>query len=420
MLTEWLRVPSGGRKHGGVNPRSAAARMLVGIAITDFTFRTSQVALPLVVLAGTGSAAATGLVAGVSGIPVLVSPWWTRRLRQHVVSGRAIAACYLVEAVALSVVALAASTNRLDLVVLAVAGLLLGVAEALDGPGRDALVADHGDRMGPDRALTLLNLRELFRRVGMVTGPAVGGLMVARGLAVPLLWVEVVSILVSTALVHRVPAVPGHGTGEDAGQIWHAVRRRNDVLAGWIVRGTGCALWCAFTLGLALLGVEQGRGATFLAAGMTAYGVGSILGTLGVVRLLRSLPVLPSIAAAWAITGGCWIAMGRLPTMPVVVASATVSGLAVVVGNAGVTAQITRGSSGAERRTLMAGQSVVVNAASSIGLLLGGPVLATVGATKTLQLAGWVMGAVAIGSLWTFHAATGQVKRPATSAARAP
>ena len=103
-------------------------------------------------------------------------------------------------------------------------------------------------------------------------------------------------------------------------------------------------------------------------------------GTLGVLPLLRVLPVLPTIAGAWALTGACWIVMGRLPSLQVIAVAGFVSGLAVVVGNAGVTAQITRGADGPERRTLMAGQSVVVNAAASLGLLAGGPVLAGLGA----------------------------------------
>ena len=68
--------------------------MLVGIGLTDLTFRTSQVALPLVVLSTTGSAAATGLVGGASGIPVVLSPWWTRRLRHRVHYLAIMAHCY--------------------------------------------------------------------------------------------------------------------------------------------------------------------------------------------------------------------------------------------------------------------------------------------------------------------------------------
>jgi predicted MFS family arabinose efflux permease len=189
------------------------------------------------------------------------------------------------------------------------------------------------------------------------------------------------------------------------------------VLLGWIVRGTGCSLWFGFTLGLAVLGVESGRGGSFLAVGMAAYGVGSVLGTIAVVRLLRVLPVLPAIAGAWAVTGACWIVIGRVPDPTVVGVVALVSGCGVAVGNAGITAQITRGSVGRARRTLMAGQSVVVNAASSLGLLVGGPVLGALGAARTLQTTGAVVVLVATTVLVV---ARGQAKRAATSAARAP
>ncbi len=402
-----------------MTPHLAATRMLLGIGITDLTFRTSQVALPLVVLQSTGSAGATGLVGGAAGIPVLLSPWWARRLRHRITTGRAVALCYLGEALALAVVALAATTGDLDARILALAGLSLGVAEALDGPARDALLADLGDRMGEDRALALLTTRDLFRRVGMVLGPVAGGLLVARGHAVGLLWVEVASILGSAALTVGVGRPGARTPVEDAAGIWRTVRDHGDVLAGWVVRGTGCALWFGFVLGLALLGVEEGRGGAFLAAGMTAYGAGSVLGTLAVVRLLRVVPVLPAIAVAWALTGGCWVAMGLAPGLAVVAGGAFVSGLAVAVGNGGVTAQITRGSVGARRRTLMAGQSLVVNAASSLGLLAGGPVLAGLGAPRTLIVTGVATASVAAGVLVVRGCVT-QLKRPATSAARAP
>jgi hypothetical protein len=395
--------------------------VLVGIGITDLTYRTSQIALPLVVLAATGSPAATGLVGGASGLPVLVSPWWSRRLRHRIRSGRSIAVCYLVEALALGVVALGATLGRLDVALLTAAGLILGCAEALDGPARDALLADLGDRLGADRALTLLTTRDFFRRLSMVGGPALGGALVARGLAVPLLWAEVGSILLSAGVTAGGgSARPGPDGGLEA-SIWNAVRCRPAILRGWIVRGTGCATWFAFTLGLAVLGEERGLGGLFLAVGVTAYGVGSVLGTLGVLKMLRALAVLPTICAAWAVTGMCWWVMGALATVPAIVVASFVSGLAVVVGNAGVTAQIARGSDGAERVTLMAGQNVVVNASSSLGLLLGGPVLASAGAQHTLQAAGLLTVSVSAAAIGVRRGRSrGQAKRSATSAARAP
>jgi MFS family permease len=379
--------------------RRSAVLLLLGIGLTDLSFRVAQVAVPLVVLAGTGSAGATGLVAGASGLPVLLSPWWARRLRHRVRSGRAVALCYLGEAASLAGVAAMASVDGLSVLVLASCGLALGCAEALSGPGRDALLADLGDRLGDDRALSLLNTRDLFRRVSMVVGPVIGGLGVATGHGLWLLWVEVATILVSAGLAVPVPPTAAAVDPESGATIRAVLAGRRQVRLGWVVRGAGCALWFGFTLGLSVLGAERGRAGVYLAAGMTAYGIGSVLGTIGVVRLLRVLPVLPAICWAWLVTGGCWVAMGLFPSITVIGAAGFVSGFAVVVGNAGVTATITRTSAGAERRTLLAGQSVVVNATSSLGLLAGGPLLATLGATRTLVVTGLLTAAVAAGVL---------------------
>lgn len=400
-----------------MDAHARAVRLLTGIGITDLSFRIAQVAVPLVVLAETGSASATGLVAGAAGLPVLVSPWWTRRLRQLVTSGRALALCYLGEAASLAAVATAASLHVLTIAVLLVSGLGLGSAEAVSGPARDGLVADVGDLLGKDRALSLLNTRELFRRVSMVAGPLLGGLGVAAGHGVWLLWLEVVTILASAALARGVPpSGPRERACEPAPTVRDALRGRREVLLGWAVRGSGCLLWFGFSLGLSVLGAERGRGATYLAAGLAAYGAGSVLGTLGVVRLVRVLPVLPAVCVAWLVTGACWVTMGRAGSVPVIACAAFVSGLAVVVGNTGVTATITRTSAGAHRRTLLAGQSVVVNGASSLGLLVGGPVLAVAGAGRTLVGTGVLVGAVSVAVL----ALTPQAKRAAVTPARAP
>jgi hypothetical protein len=382
-----------------VGPRRATLLLLSGIALTDLAFRVAQVAVPLVVLAGTRSAAATGLAAGATGIPVLLSPWWARHARQRVRTARTVALLYVGEAAALAVVPAAAGLHALSWPVLLGSGLALGCVEALSGPGRDGLLADLGDRIGADQALGLLTTRDLLRRAGMVVGPALGGLAVAAGHGLPLLWLEVVSVLVSAALAAVVPTRRAHADSAEAGAvpptIRAALRDRPDVLAGWVVRGTGCATWFGFTLGLSLLGAERGRGGVYLATAMTAYGLGSLAGTTLAVPLLRRLPVLRTIVAAWTTTGAAWVVMGTWATQPVVAAASAVMGVLVSVGNAGVTAQITRASSGADRRTLLAGQSVVVNASSSGGLLLGGAVLALLGAAHTLLVTGTLTAVVA-------------------------
>lgn len=369
--------------------------MLSGIAIGDLAHRVSQVALPLVVMTATGSAAATGLVAGATGVPVITSPWWARRLRHRIRTGRAIAACYLGEATALAAVPTAAALGVLTWWWLVAAGLALGLFEAMDGPARDALLADIGDDLGPDRAFGLLNTRQFFRRLGMIAGPAVGGVGVATGHSLLVLWAESVTVVGAAVLAAAVRKV-ADGDRNRHPRIWAAVRTRADILTGWTIRGTGCLLWFSFTLGLALLGVDRGHPGLYLATAMTCYGAGSVAGTVMAVPLLRRLPPLPSIAVAWGATGGCWSLIAVHPHLGTVATCSVVSGVAVVIGNAGVTAQITRTAAGSDRRTLLAGQAVVVNSTSSLGMLAGGALLGAFGPTRVLLVAGLVLSVVTV------------------------
>jgi predicted MFS family arabinose efflux permease len=78
---------------------------------------------------------------------------------------------------------------------------------------------------------------------------------------------------------------------------------------------------------------------------------------------------------------------------------AALSGATLVLGIAAISVVITRSSAGAERRALLSGQTVVVNAGSSAGLLIGGPVIAAIGAEHTLIASGLLTASVALGVL---------------------
>ena len=172
---------------------------------------------------------------------------------------------------------------------------------------------------------------------------------------------------------------------------------RQDVLYGWIARGAGCLTWFSFTLGLSVIGAERGQPGVYLAAGMSGYGIGSVVGTMISLAVVRRFAPVPLAGVAWALMGLCWIGMGVWTTPAAVAVLGGLSGVTVVLGIAAISLQITRTSAGAERRALLSGQSVVVNASSSAGLLIGGPVIAAVGAEHTLIGSGLLTGAVAIG-----------------------
>jgi predicted MFS family arabinose efflux permease len=378
--------------------RREALVLLAGSGSADLAFRIAQVALPLVVLTETGSVAATGLAGGASGIPVLLSPWWARRARQWVDSGPRLAGIAAVSAVALAMVPAAAALEILHPVVLVLSGLLLGLCDALSSPGRSALLADTGDRWGTDKAVVLLTWQDGLRRVGMVVGPPIGALAVAAGLMHQLLWLEAATVLAAGLLACAVKGERAPGDSP-APSIRSGLVGRRDVLYGWIARGTGCFTWFAFTLGLSVVGAERGRPGIYLATGMSGYGIGSVIGSVVAMAVVRRVPAVPTACLAWSVMGLCWVGMGLWTSPATVGVLAAVGGLAIALGISAISAVITRSSTGGERRALLSGQSVVVNASSSAGLLIGGPVIAAAGAQHTLVGAGVLTTAVAVGVL---------------------
>jgi predicted MFS family arabinose efflux permease len=191
----------------------------------------------------------------------------------------------------------------------------------------------------------------------------------------------------------------GAGGRETAPTIRASLRGREDVLYGWIARGTGCFTWFAFTLGLSVIGAERGRPGIYLAAGMSGYGAGALLGTVVSLAVVRRLPPVPLASVAWMAMGLCWVGMGVWTTPAAVAVLGAASGVTVVLGIAAISILITRSSYGAERRALLSGQSVVVSASSSAGLFVGGPILAVAGGENTLIGAGLLTSAVALGVL---------------------
>ncbi|MDX6260745.1 MAG: hypothetical protein QOH84_2433 [Kribbellaceae bacterium] len=378
--------------------RRDALFLLAGSGSADLAFRFAQVALPLVVLQQTGSVAATGLAGGCAGIPVLLSPWWARRARQWVDSGTRLAMLAVVQAAALAMVPAAATLGLLHAWVLIASGLLLGCGDALSSPGRSALLADTGDRWGPDKAVVLLTWQDGVRRVGMVVGSPAGALAVAAGFTDVLLWVEAVAVLAAGLL-----AIGIVGERSPAALVVPSIRGslagRPDVLYGWIARGTGSLTWFAFPLGLSVIGAERGQPGVYLAAGMSGYGVGSVLGTIASLAVVRRFSPAPLAALAWTLMGLCWIGMGIWTTPAAIAGVAALSGATLVLGIAAISVVITRSSAGAERRALLSGQTVVVNAGSSAGLLIGGPVIAAIGAEHTLIASGLLTASVALGVL---------------------
>lgn len=390
--------------------------LLVLTAITFLTWvgaRVTAVALPLVALAETGEAWATGLVGGMSGLPLLTVGWWGRGLRERFVSGRALAAVMLVQVAGLAIVPVAALVGQVGAVSLCASGLVTGVASALLGPAERALVADladagrRGGRGAGGTAARWLAWQDLAHRVSMVFAPPLGAWLVVAWGAEPLLWCQAAVVLVGAAAmlgVPRVGACRGAAGVDRPARALAVLRAHPEVAVATVAAGVGGVCWFGLTLGLAVLGVEHGMPGALIAAGMSGYGAASVVASLVAPLVVDRLPRLATAVGTWAVLGLSFVALPAVvPSLAGVALASAVGGLATPFGIAALNALISEQTSGAERRAAFTAETVLHSGGASLGLLLGGAVIGWAGAGPTLVVTGVVQVATAVvgvGAAW--------------------
>lgn len=389
--------------------------MLSATFVTWIGARLTAVALPLVALAETGEAWTTGLVGGMAGLPLLTVGWWGRGLRDRLTAGRALAFLMLVQATGLAIVPAAASRDALGVVALCASGLVTGFATALLGPAQRSLISDFADA-GAEVGLTAspakwLAWQDLAHRVSMVFAPPLGAYLVVAWGAGPLLWFEALFIGAAALGLFAVGVSPALGEKQEhseaqvqAGAHFSArgiVRTKPDVGAGLLMAGIGGVTWFAFSLGLALLGVDYDMPGALIAAGMAGYGAASVLTAILVPLVIERLPPVPTMVVSWVALGCAFMALPfAAPGLFAVAAVAAVGGLAMPWGLASLNALISRRTAGAERRAAFTAQTALHAGGGSLGLLVGGGIIGWAGAGPVLIVAGALQVLAALAGLW--------------------
>ncbi|RAO02092.1 hypothetical protein GAR05_01701 [Micromonospora saelicesensis] len=389
--------------------RRDIAVMLTTTFLTWMGQRTTALALPLVALAETDSTWATGLVGGAVGLPMLTSAWWARRIRQRLTTGRVLAGVLAVQVIGLLVVPVGAVLGTVGPIHLIAAGLITGCGTALSGPAQRALLADICDGLGTELAARMLAWQDFAHRATMILAPPLAGWAITLDGPFRLLWAEALGVGIGVVALltvrGRAPVAPG-GATSDAPALRHVLSRHPDVRRAVVMGGVGGLAWFAFTLGLAILGAETGRPGLLIAAGMTGYGAGSVVGALLAPMLVPRLPPLATIAAGWVVLGATFMV---LPLFTASLASiaylAAVGGFAMPLGIAAVNRLISVRTDGAERRAAFAAESLVHDGAVSLGLLAGGTIIGLVGTGTTLVVAGVAqIGAALLAGPWRIPA----------------
>jgi MFS family permease len=287
--------------------RNRNYRLLWGSQVlSELGSNASTIAFPLLVLALTGSAAASGLVLGtiaaaqlLAGLPAgaLVDRWNRRRIMLGCEAAQALAAASLV-------VALWLGTASIPHLVVVAA--VVGVCAALFEPAEDATLPN----VVPEEQLgTAVAMNSARASIGHLAGTAAGGFLFALGRLVPFA-VDVVTHAAALAglVFLRVPP-RDRAPDPDA----HLGR---EIAAGlrwvWEHRHIRVTALCAVVLNLffsafyvVVIVLAQKRGVPSGQIGVMAamLGAGGIIGALAAPYLHRSVSPYVSIAAVfWALT----------------------------------------------------------------------------------------------------------------------
>ena len=197
----------------------------------------TYVAVPFQLYQLTGSNAAVGLIGAVQLVPILVGGLYGGALADHVDRRRLLVSTGLAQALVTALLALNAARAEPSVGALYVLAFLLAACSSLQRPSREALLP----RTVRHEELTAANaLGSLGAQVGMLTGPAVGGLLLASVGATWCYGIDVVGLLLATGLYaalghypHRDETVPPSLSGILDG-VRYAVGRR-DLLGTYLV-----------------------------------------------------------------------------------------------------------------------------------------------------------------------------------------
>ncbi|MEV4889498.1 MFS transporter [Nonomuraea sp. NPDC055795] len=292
----------------------------IGGAISQLGTDMTRIAMPMLVLALTGSPGLAGVVAGAKAAAMLVAQmpagvWVDRWDRRRTLLGAQ--AVQVLAAAVLAGVVLVGEAHVWVLVVLAVVD---GVCVAFVGPAWDTAIRGV---VAPEQLRSAYAQEESRRHAAALAGPPVGGFLYGLGQAVPFV-VDGVSYLLAlvATLFARVPRRP-QGSLEP---VRKGMRREAGEAVGWLWRLRGLReifliammlnlLGGAFLIPLVVLIGERGGDALNTGTVFAATGIGGLAGALLSGWLGRLLAPGKLAVVFTTVFGGAIVAMA-LPFGP--------------------------------------------------------------------------------------------------------
>lgn len=310
--------------------------LFLGQAWSMLGDRITFIALPFAVLAIGGGAADVGLVVAAGFVPfacfALLGGVWADRLPRH----RVMLASDLVRFVTQAVMAGLLLTGAAEVWQLAVLMVVFGTADAFFAPAFLGLVPAV---VSPERLQEANAIRGLTMSVSLVGGPALAGLLVATLGPGGAIAADAGTFALSAAALARLRPAVVERAAEAEPTLLEGLRSGLAEVRSrtWVVAFLGmlCAyhvvvLPSIFVLGPVLAERELG-GASSWAIVTAAFGVGSVVGDLLVLRFKPSRPLL--VAALAFVVASCQAAIvGSSLSLAGIAALEAVTGVAVSAG----------------------------------------------------------------------------------------
>ncbi|UBU08683.1 MFS transporter [Nonomuraea gerenzanensis] len=375
-----------------------------GSAVSQLGSELTRLAMPLLVLALTGSPGLAGVVAGARTVAFVLiqlpaGVWvdrWDRRRTLITAQGLQAAVSALLTALVLT-----GDVRVWQFVALAV---LDGLCAAFVGPVLDTAIRG----IVPAAQLHSAYAQEESRThaAGLV-GPPLGGLLYGLGRAVPFL-VDTLTFLAATLLyvLAKVPRRPADQPAPAPGQERRGMRREAAEALSWLWRQRGLReataavmvlnlLGGAFLIPLIVLVGERGGDARVTGVVLAGLGIGGLAGALLSGRISRLLPpgrLLPAVVAifgaalaATALPWGVW-----WPMVPLVFITLSTPSLNVVM-NVVVARMVPEELLGRMGAVMSMGGMVL----KPLGPVLGGALAAALGGAGALLALGGLLGLTA-------------------------
>jgi MFS family permease len=364
--------------------------MMAAEAVSETGNSITNLAIPWFVLATTGSAAKTGIIAFAGIAPTVLASLFGGALVDRVGNKRMSIIADLMSGITVAMVPLLYTTVGLSFWQLLVLVFLGALLDTPGGTARQSLVPDLAERAGM-RLERINSASQMIFSFSRIAGPPLAGVLIALVGTSNVLWFDAISFAISAVLVggfvtdiRQVPEQRGRFLDD----VWSGVRflLHNKLLRTLLVAAAALNFLTTplFSVGLPVLAKETYGSASDLGLMLAGVGVGALTGALifGMIGTRLSKRVL--MILFFALLSVPQLMLVVQPPLIVAIAAMFVVGLGSGGLNPLAITLLQEKSPADMRARILGAVTAIALVASPIGVLMGGSLVGAFGATSVI------------------------------------